>query len=239
MKGINGAIMATAPATVSHQYTSTSEANDVTFTDGKFTAKVGIYTLNYNFVYGGKNYKFNSSFSVARPAMAANALEDFDGPESVAHLWNSNSYNMSAEQKAQNVWLESYTDKNLVTQTGVVSVNGYANDMRLKFNRTAEELKALQLDGNDTISVTVLWTTTGTYASVATTVFGVSKGRVAMNQWTTLTFTIEEIVAANTDLDNFLTKVGSDGAGLQIKGDIGGSTTLYLSDISFTVNANE
>ena len=213
--------------------TVTYNGSAVELVDGGFVAKSGNYNIKYAVTCGGKEYTKEITFTVA---MADNMLEDFERPESLNNLWNKNSYNMSADQKAQNVWLEKYVDTVGVEKTGVVSVNGYANDMSVRFNRTAAELKSLGLDENDTISITLLWTTTASYSAVNTTVFGIALPATPINTWRTYDISIADIISANTDLNTFLEKVGSDGAGVQIKGNIGSTTTLYLAEISFVKN---
>lgn len=232
--GARGAILA-----YSNQATVTHNGSPITVENGKFIAEMGNYNINYAMTYGGKDYAKSISFTVAR-TMAENMLEDFDSQESVSNLWNTSTL-INQEQKDQNKWHESYTDDNSVTKTGVVSVNcieSASNKMFVRFNRTAEELKALGLDENDTICLTMMWTrTTGTYIT-GISIFGVS---LASNHlkgvWHTVEISVADIIAANTDLDTFFGKAGSDGTGVNICNGIGSGSTLYLAEISFTKNA--
>ena len=199
--------------------------------DGKISVENGEYNVKYNLTVGQNTYIKEFNFIAQRKPMADNMLEDFDSALSLSNLWNANAGAMSAQLKVQNVWYSSYENK-----TGVASVNGYGNDMRIRFNRTAAELKALGLDENDTISVTLLWTTTASYSAVTTTVFGIALPATPINTWKTYDISIADIISANTDLNTFLEKAGSDGAGVQIKGNIGQTTTLYVAEITFTKN---
>ena len=202
--------------------------------NGKFTTQEGEYNVKYNLTVGQNTYVKEITIMVQRKPMAENMLEDFDSVLSLKNLWNANSnvdaYKNDPNIVAQYKWYETFGDKN-----GVVSVNGYGNDMRIKFNRTAEELKALGLDENDTITITYLWTSTK-YSAVITTVFGVNLGANAIDKWHTKEISIADIISKNTDLDTFFTQAGSDGKGVQITGNIGKATTLYVAEISFNKN---
>ena len=235
--GSRGAILAFGnQPTVTYQSTANSTAQAVTVENGKFKVAVGIYNLKYTINYGGENISYTLTYTVERPAMAANMLEDFDEASSLVNIWNNYSP-MTQAQKEQHKWWDSYTDTNSVTKTGVVSVNCIGKDVHVKFNRTIDELKALGLDENDTISVTLLWTRDAGSMVTGIKVFGVSQSNSSLNKWYTIEISIADIIANNTDLNTFCEKAGSDGTGTLISNGIGSSATLYLADITFTKNA--
>lgn len=101
----------------------------------------GDYTVAYGYTYNGLNYSREYDFSVARAAMAANMLEDFNDPASVNNVGIAKKAGESGLGNAE--WLESVTIGN-TTKQGVIKVTTTANDpgnlIYLRFNMTSEEL---------------------------------------------------------------------------------------------------
>ncbi len=223
LKGIDGAIVATSenPVTVSYQTNSTSSASDVTLTDGKFTAKVGIYTLNYNLVYGEKNYNTITSFSIARPAMAANMLENFDDAVSLDNVLNANNITDASLED----WHAEYDG-----HTGVVQVSGKGSQVNLKFNRTQAELNAIDFDYiTVNMYVDVGWILTNTQ------IFGVVK-TLQNRQWITVTVTKEELITAHGSVEAFFQEFSSEGLGRKFAYFGCHEATFYIDEISFGKN---
>ncbi|MBQ3219822.1 MAG: Ig-like domain-containing protein [Clostridia bacterium] len=207
-----GAIVSTETnATVTHN------GSTVEVVDGKFTAESGIYNINYATTYNGEEITKTISFDVARAPMAANMLEDFNDISSLENVANANDSSSAREE-----WLPTYDGA-----TGVVRVNLYMSDVNGKFNRTLDELKEMTIN-----SITVkLWIDAPWTPSV--TIFGVSK-TTKQKEWVEITLTKEEIIAANTSWDNFLSIYSSEGTGRKLfYFSSGASYNVYFDSITF------
>lgn len=214
----------------------------------------GDYTVEYAYSYNGLAYTKDFSFTVSRAAMAANMLEDFNDPTSV----NNIGYGALGNGE----WLESFTvggveKKGVVTFTTTGSDPG--NLIYARFNRTSEELLALDFDyisfnffaykpnnlSDRWVTLTVCGVSKGYNRPEATTLETVfSKGA-----WKEVQITKDELVSyaqSNTrysnlntgsDLGNLFAVHDKNGTGRYLLSSSTTVETFYFDSITFGKNA--
>ena len=127
---------------------------ELTQNDGKIAiAYGGDYVITYRFTYGGLSYSKELTFNIPR-VMAQGVLEDFDTLTSKTNVRNGEK---GLTTTITSTWQESATDSAGTTKTGVVKITLNPGDVLwVNFNKTLEELNAVEENSWDYISVMLL-----------------------------------------------------------------------------------
>ncbi len=223
--GVDGNVVATSTkesTEVLYRVNTNATAVPVAIGDnGKIAVKSGNYDVNYSLKVGESVYSKSISFFAARKAMAANMLEDFDDETSLDNIINPNFSKDTTLEK----WHSEYNGR-----TGVAQISAKGAQVDLKFNRSLEELKAIDFD-----YITVSMYVDVNWILTTTQIFGVVK-KMQNKQWLDITVTKEEIIEVHGSVEAFFEVFAREGTGRRFAYHNCSEATFYIDSVSFGKN---